>query len=138
MSYSFKYSEIQGEPSLPILDIKVWNDFGDSMPEKGKVDTGSYITVIPPKIIKKLKLETTGEQEWVGGYKEDDEGKAYDTYDIYVEIGQSKFGLLRVISEARSNVLIGRDLINLWLMKLDGENQLGEIIPWSTDPEDVV
>ena len=59
------------------------------------------------------------------------------TYDVFIKIGTIQFDLLQVSANPRDNILIGRDLINLWNLKLDGQTQTGELIPWSTDPNDV-
>lgn len=127
----FKYSA-EEEPKVPIIDIEILNYSGRSVPEKGKIDTGAAITVIPEYIIDSLTLKKTGEQE-IRGF---DSVGNYSIYDIYVIIDSKKIGPLQVIASERDNVLLGRNLINLWNLILDGKNRFGEIEVWSTNPDD--
>lgn len=136
MSYQFKYSTVE-KPTLPLTDIQVDNDFGRSLPEKGKIDTGAFITVIPEYLIKSLELKKKGKVKNVRGFGTK-KGQDRDSYFIKITIGTTQFELLKVIVDNRDNVLLGRDIIHLWKLELDGQNRIGEINAWSTDPKNVI
>ena len=65
-------------------------------------------------------------------------GQDYDAYFVKITIGTTQFELLKVIATNRDNVLLGRDIIHLWKLELDGQNRIGKIDIWSTDPKDVI
>jgi len=130
----FQYSNSRF-PSLPMVNVVVKSAFGKSDHfKKGKIDTGADGTTIPEDLVQPLELKPTG-KVWVrdvnGGRKR------RNTYDVYLTIDSIDFDLVQVTATPRDNVLIGRNLINLWYLKLDGQNLTGELIPWSTDPSDV-
>lgn len=138
MSHQFNYFSSE-PPSEPQIDVIISNDFGlSSPPKKALIDTGSFITIIPKSLVESLKLEVRGKVKEVYGFNtQKEDASDYDAYFVHVTIGSITFELLKVISEDQPYVLIGRDLINLWHLKLDGENLIGDIVPWSTDPTDV-
>ena len=57
-------------------------------------------------------------------------------YLVHIKIGEIKFDLMEVVALNRDDVLVGRDLINLWTLVLDGKNKFGEIKVWSNKPND--
>ena len=125
---------MDGIASAPILDIEILSIEKKAFLEKGKIDTGADMTLIPKKLVESLDLKETGEVELKGV----NSSRICKTYDVFVKIGEIEFDLLQVVATERNNVLIGRDLINLWQMNLDGENEIGEINPWSTDPSTLI
>lgn len=133
MPLQFQYSKAE-KPSSLVLDLNVWSGFGDFVREKGKIDTGSTNTVIPEYVVRRLRLKKTGESDVAGV-----QGpvSVRNNYFVSVEIGSIKFDGLTVIAMERETVLIGRDLINLWRMELDGKSETYTIEPWSTNPNDV-
>lgn len=136
MSYQFKYSTAE-KPTLPLTDIQIDNGFGRRFPEKGKIDTGSFITVIPEYLIKSLELKKKGKVKNVRGYGSK-KGQDADAYFVQITISTTQFDLLKVIADDRPNVLLGRDIIHLWKLELDGQNRIGQINVWSTDPNNVI
>lgn len=135
MSSPFQFSYSNSRiPSLPMVDVEVIGISGKSNPnKKGKIDTGADGTSIPEELVQTLELEETG-KIWV---KDVNGGRVRrSTYDVFIKIGTMEFDLMRVSATPRDNVLIGRNLINLWNLKLDGQTRTGELIPWSTNPDD--
>jgi predicted aspartyl protease len=119
-----------------MISVEVSHYSGRTSLEDGKIDTGADGTSIPEYLVKKLDLNPTGEVISVQGVNGDPVPR--DTYDVHIKIGNVKFELLQVIALPRDNVLIGRDLINLWHLTLDGKTLQGEIKPWSNNPADVL
>jgi len=130
----FRYNK-QDNPSSLILDLKVWNHFGSSFPEKGKIDTGADTTVIPDYLVTTLNLKKTGESTVIDVRRNT---STHYRYFVSIQIGDIKFNSFEVVAMPRDNVLIGRDLINLWKLKLDGKSEIYTIEPWSINPDDVI
>ena len=62
---------------------------------------------------------------------------SHPIYFVSIQIGDVKFDRFKVVAIPIDYVLVGRDLINLWNLKIDGESQTFSIEPWSTNPDDV-
>jgi len=136
MSPSIGYS-FKEPPAFPIIKLEIANATEEKyVPKVGKIDTGAFMTVIPDSLKNDLNIKTASSVK-AGGF--DTEAIDNITYFVYVKINSTKFGLLEIMSKPdrlRPNVLVGRDLINLWKMTLDGENKLGTFDVWSTDLKD--
>lgn len=138
MAYEIKYDKYAESPSFPYVDLELSNAQNEEyLPQKGKIDTGAYITVIPEYLIKLLALKSPTVAE-AGGF--DSDVKEHDAYFVNFKISGLMYSYVKVISQPdkkRPNILIGRNLINLWQMKLDGQNHTGEYVSWSTNTLDV-
>ena len=121
-------------PNAPFIDLQVESYFGESLPEKGKLDTGADKTAIPKYLVNKLNLQKHDERtvKLANGTE-----VLENMYFVYIKIGETKFELMEVVALDRNYVLVGRDLINLWTLTLDGKNKLGNIDIWSNKPNDV-
>lgn len=121
-------------PDAPFIDLRVESYFGESLPEKGKIDTGADKTGIPKYLVGRLNLQKHDERtiQWGNGTQTRE-----DMYFVYIGIGETKFELMEVVALDKNYVLVGRDLINLWTLILDGKNKVGDISVWSTKPNDV-
>ena len=115
------------------LDLTVLNEFGKSYPAKGKIDTGADCTIIPNYLVRPLDLESTGTTLVMTA---DGAEKTFHNYFISIAINGIKFESFEVIAMEKEYVLLGRDLINLWKLVIDGESETFTIEPWSTDPDD--
>ena len=112
----------------------MWNKFGGSCPEKGKIDTGASHTVIPDYLVNTLDLKKTRETvvKTVSGME-----STHYNYFVSIQIGSVKFDRFEVVAMPKEYVLLGRDLINLWKLEVNGETETYSIEPWSTNPDDV-
>lgn len=133
LSIPFTYSDSE-DPQVPLVSLVIESHFGLKENLKGKIDTGASITIIPERIRKKLELQETGTRN-VGGPFSKPEPRS--TYEVKFTINDIEFEIMPVISRPRPNVLLGRDLINLWDIKLEPKNKMGIATPWSKNPEDV-
>lgn len=124
----------EDNPSSLIVDARVWNDRAGFCDVKAKIDTGADQTVIPENIPDLLDLNYTGDVP-ISGVNGEGE---YETYGAYIEIKGIKFDFFEVVAIPRieGDVLLGRDLINLWKLEIDGKNKRFTIKPWSTNPAD--
>lgn len=91
------------------------------------------MTSIPGRLVEALDLAENGTEHVFGPFGD----TRVSTYVISVTIGPVSFRPLEAIPTELNHVLIGRDLINLWTMTLDGKSETGEIVHWSIDPRDV-
>lgn len=121
-------------PSFPYVSVAVSNAEKEHyVPQQGKIDTGAHITVIPEYLIKLLGLRRMATAD-AGGFGS--EIKTHDAYFIHVKINDIVFQYIKVISQPddrRPNILIGRNILNLWQMQLDGEKHNGSFTAWSTN-----
>ena len=133
MTLKFRHNKID-HPSSLVLDLTVWNNFGSSFPEKGKIDTGASHTVIPDYLVNTLNLKKTDETivKTVTGTE-----SIHYNYSVRIEIGSIKFDSFEVVAMPKEYVLVGRDLINLWKLEIDGKSETYSIEPWSTNPDDI-
>jgi len=136
MTYEIKYSSTEF-PSFPYVDLEVSNSRNEKyVPQEGKMDTGAFMTVIPEYLIKLLDLNSKSTAN-AGGFGTNVE--EHDAYYVHIKIDDLVFKYLKVISqpdERRPNILLGRDLINLWKTQLDGQKHNGEFIPLSMNLQD--
>lgn len=135
MSYEIKYDELIKYPSSPYVDVQISNTKHEMYISKnGMIDTGAYITVIPECMVQQLNLKSSG-IEMAGGF--DSNIWEYDTYFINVKIYDLVYRYVKVIAQSdkkRQNILVGRNLLNLWHMKLNGETHKGEFTSFSHAP----
>lgn len=129
----FEYDKLQF-PSAPIVAISVSGAAGTASEGKGRVDTGADITVIPQYMVRELGMVESGvaKIEGVTGHRE------AVTYEVDISTCGVVFRSVTVVSLPRAEALIGRDLLNLCHVTLDGRNEAFEIAPWSTSTLDLI
>lgn len=131
MTINIKYNYKDEFPSFPYVDLEIANiNTKNFLPKEGKIDTGAYTTVIPPALVSELNLVRWSETEGKG--IESDEYTAKPTYFVDIKINNHVFQAVEVsVWGERKNVLLGRNLLNLWKMIFDGKTHVGEAEVWS-------
>jgi predicted aspartyl protease len=86
----------------------------------GKIDSGAGITVIPYSAVAILNLNPKG-QTWTRGY--DGIYTLQKVYYVALSLEGKFLPSVRVISANRSNVLLGRNVINRFSINLNGKAQ---------------
>ncbi len=108
------------QPPAAYVTIQVSNpQTSESRSIRAKIDTGASISVLPETLIRDWKLEPEGRVR-VGGY--DGSRKELPTYTVGFEIAGYPFPNVEVLATQRQDVLLGRDLLNHFILTLDGKN----------------
>ena len=107
-------------PPAPVADVIVANPVSRNKRSvlRGKMDTGADITVIPGKLVGPLGLRPQS-RVWTRGY----DGTYAQRPVYYVRLTVEGFVLptVRCIATDRTEVLLGRNVMNHYLIILDGQ-----------------
>ncbi len=113
-------------PPAPFLPVQVSNLAGGSLVSvSAKIDTGADISAIPAALISRLNLKPAGEM-MVEGY--DGAQSTIYCYDVILHVDQLRLVGLSAITFAEGYVLLGRDVLNLMQIMLDGPALSTEVI----------
>jgi predicted aspartyl protease len=119
--------DTSADPPAPILPIKLSNPYNPSIRAidvKALIDSGAFMSVIPEDWVGQLGLLPIGDQD-THGYKQGLQN--HRTYLVQVSFENMSFGV-EVMAVKRSNMLIGRDVLNTLKLVLDGKNLYFEIL----------
>lgn len=114
----FRYNTII-QPPAAFVQVTLFDPItGLSVQKPGKLDTGASITVLPESVVTTLRLKVVSEG-LITGF--DGKGSLRPLYYIAMEIAEYKIPLVEVTSAERSDVLLGRDVLNQFILTLDGK-----------------
>ena len=109
------------KPPIPVLELKIKHPIsGEKEEVKCRFDTGASRTTIPKSILTKMGFSPKI-HEPVRDYF----GKVNDcpVYIANISIERYSFTQIKVLSTNDNVGLIGRDILNQWILLLDGKRQ---------------
>lgn len=117
----FPYSNTY-RPPAPVIPavISSLDDPTRSVTHEAKIDTGADITTVPMFLIDPLNLVPAREVLAIG-FNNTDARRL--TYYVNLHLAGYDFFPIEVMSSAGNDFLIGRDILNEWVLTLDGKNR---------------
>jgi predicted aspartyl protease len=113
-------------PPAPIAEVTILHPVVTTRRRtlSGKLDTGADLTVIPQQLVTPLRLTPKG-RIWTTGY----DGTYSQRAVFYVRMQLEGFVLasVRCIATERRNVLLGRNVLNRFVISLDGKRLFFEL-----------
>lgn len=111
---------VEFTPPAPAFNVTI-SFRGHSISDRGLIDSGSDYTIISRRIANALMLETVGDEDLTGATG-DSENSCLHT--ATVEFLGFRFENFPIHSMKRDDfILIGRDIINSYLVRLNGPSQ---------------
>ena len=118
----FEYSREKSPPCLimPVSVSKI--ERATRLEINSLIDTGADISAIPEGMVKKLKLLPGGEIDIYGVFGK----RECPTYFISIYVNKAYFDI-EVISYPGEHFIMGRDLLNQFLLIADGPKEIFEL-----------
>jgi len=114
-----EYDKANYVPPAPSVEVSVSKPYSEeSRKQRGKLDTGADISVIPFGFVRELGL-VPARKLLARGY--DGREGSVTTYYVNMSIQEFSFELVEVAATPRIDVLLGRDILNRLKMLLDGK-----------------
>jgi len=116
-------------PPAPVIDVSLLRPLSrevtNSIHISALIDSGADITAVPQGVVDRLRLYPVDEI-LVAGYTGETVREL--VYSLAIVIANLKPQIVRAIGYRGDDIaLIGRDLINQWLLVLNGKQQVFEI-----------
>ncbi|MEX0726587.1 MAG: hypothetical protein WD065_09985 [Planctomycetaceae bacterium] len=121
----FDYSHHLFPPGLVLPAFVRGLGTDDVVEVEAKVDTGADLTVIPDSARGQLKLKPCGYMLCRGAF--DDEPQRVPTYFIELSLDGTTYTKLEVLARPRATLLLGRDLLNNFILHANGPEEYFEI-----------
>jgi predicted aspartyl protease len=112
--------DLNATPPAAYLPVRITNpDTGASVGLPAKIDSGAAMSVLPQTTVADLALEPIGDV-LASGY--DRRVALLPTYSVVFEIEGCTIQDVEVAASPRRDVLLGRDVLNHFILILDGKN----------------
>jgi len=112
--------DTKSKPPAAYVDVQITHpETGTSQTMPAKLDTGAARTVIPASVADALNLEIMGKILAQGFDKSPD---WYRVYYVALEVAGVHLPMVEAIATARKDVLLGRDVLNRFIITLNGKD----------------
>jgi predicted aspartyl protease len=106
------------EPPAPIADVVASHPTAAAgLTLRGKLDSGADVSVLPERVVGQLGLTPKG-HVWTRGY--DGTFSRRPIYYVRLALEGHELAVVRCISAPRATVLLGRNVLNRFVVTLDG------------------
>lgn len=123
----YRYDDRE-DPPAAYLSIQITNpDTEAATPLPAKLDSGAAMSVLPQTAVADLALEPIGDVLAMGY---DRKPTLLPAYNVTFEVEGYTLHDVEVTASPRSDVLLGRDILNHFILTLDGKNLTFDL----TDP----
>ncbi len=113
------------QPPAAYTEIYIVNPAnGNAITYPAKLDTGATLTVLPRHAVAELGLVADG-QVSVRGY--DHVQVERPAYFVHLQVEGYSFSEVKVTASPRADVLLGRDVLNHFVVTFDGKNRSVEM-----------
>lgn len=113
-------------PPAAFIQVQVTNPTtGASHPLSAKLDTGASMSVLPDEVVEQLRLPPRSEARF---YAYDGSSSVRKTFLIELEMEEYHISPLEVTSSRRGDMLLGRDVLNQFIITFNGKDLTFEII----------
>jgi predicted aspartyl protease len=115
------------KPPAPVATVRIIHPVTgvESQDFAGKLDTGADMTVIPETLARQLALPPLG-RIWARGF--DGPGGPHFVYYVRFVVQGCLLPRVRCMSAQREDALLGRDVLNQFIITLDGKRLAFEIV----------
>jgi len=124
----YYYNRDKFDPPAPALEVSLTIPgpvaYGQIVKSLALIDSGADMTVIPKWVTQQLHLKYVDEV-LVSGY----DGVTKKTFVYSVKIIFDNLGdfIIKAVASENEHILIGRDILNRWLLFLKGRNRIFEV-----------
>ena len=120
--------DLDFDPPAPVASVRVAHPVTGLTSNilRGKLDTGADLTVIPESLLVPLRLSAKG-HVWTRSF--DGTYSQRPVCYIAVAIEGHKLPTVRCIAADRDTVLVGRNVLNRFVLTLDGRQLMFELQP---------
>jgi len=123
--FTFSYNNEEYDPAMPVVQIRLTNPGSHTVTLSAIVDSGSDATMIPKHFLQEIEAVFV-RKGWVSGIS--GVRQQVNLYLVDVQIGSYIVPSIRVVeTNNQREAILGRDVLNQLIIKLNGLAQVTEI-----------
>lgn len=127
MALTFYYDTDYDGPSFPTVQVTIYNleEVGQSITETAYLDSGADGTIVPLQLLEQINARKVDAMNlrWGNG-----PGYRVDIYEVVLQIGSYRPRKVYAVADRHEpHILLGRDVLNQFVVTLDGIAEAVEI-----------